>query len=64
MMNYRKEASEQVSDANILEVGKYLFSKSQHVKTIGIACITLMLICQKASITLMLICQKGVLILP
>jgi hypothetical protein len=34
MMNYRKEASEQVSDANILEVGKYLFSKSQLVKRI------------------------------
>ena len=34
-MNYRKEASEQVSDANILEVGKYLSSKSQLVKRIG-----------------------------
>lgn len=41
-MNYRKEASEQVSDANILEVGKYLFSKTQRVKRIGIASITLM----------------------
>jgi hypothetical protein len=38
-MNYRKEASEQVSDANILEVGKYLFS-------------TLMSICQKGVLIL------------